>query len=251
MVQAFRTIRPSDQQTILNPPLLHAQGLIKSFGPRRVLAGIDLELGAGETLAIVGPNGAGKTTLLRCLAGLMRPDRGQVEIEGVAVSPREPESRRRIGLLSHRSMLYDDLTLQENLAFAARLHRAPDPAGVARRALDEMELGSRAGDQPRTLSRGLLQRAALARALVNQPAVLLLDEPFTGLDAHAAHRLRALLTARRPAGLGTIVVTHQVHEAWSLATRVIALVEGRWALEADLQDGAERFMARYLEATGD
>jgi heme exporter protein A len=148
-------------------------------------------------------------------------------------------------------MLYDDLTLEENLTFAARLHRLPDPAGIARRSLEAMELATRANDQPRTLSRGLLQRAALARALVNQPAVLLLDEPFTGLDAHAAERLRALLTARRPAGLGTIVVTHQVHEAWSLADRVVALVQGRWALEADMRQGAEAFLARYLEVTGD
>lgn len=232
-------------------PLLEARALAKSFGSRRVLAGVDLELAAGETLAIVGPNGAGKTTLLRCLAGLVRPDKGSVAIEGAAVSPREPKSRARIGLLSHRSMLYDDLTLEENLTFAAGLHRLPDPAGIARRSLEAMELATRARDQPRTLSRGLLQRAALARALVNQPAVLLLDEPFTGLDAHAAERLRALLTARRPAGLGTIVVTHQVHEAWSLADRVVALVQGRWALEADMAQGAEAFLARYLEVTGD
>ena len=232
-------------------PLLEARALAKSFGSRRVLAGVDLELAAGETLAIVGPNGAGKTTLLRCLAGLVRPDRGSVVIEGAAVSPKEPKSRARIGLLSHRSMLYDDLTLEENLTFAARLHRLPDPAGIARRSLEAMELATRANDQPRTLSRGLLQRAALARALVNHPAVLLLDEPFTGLDAHAAERLRALLTARRPAGLGTIVVTHQVHEAWSLADRVVALVQGRWALEADMRQGAEAFLARYLEVTGD
>ena len=121
-------------------PLLEARALAKSFGSRRVLAGVDLELAAGETLAIVGPNGAGKTTLLRCLAGLVRPDRGSVVIEGAAVSPKEPKSRARIGLLSHRSMLYDDLTLEENLTFAARLHRLPDPAGIARRSLEAMEL---------------------------------------------------------------------------------------------------------------
>jgi heme exporter protein A len=228
--------------------LLRATGLRRSFGARVVLAGLDLALSEGETLAVVGPNGAGKTTLLRVLAGLLRPDAGSIELDGRAVHPAEPASRASIGLLSHRAMLYDDLSLQENLEFAGRLHGLPDPARAAGAALVQVQLESRAGDSPRTLSRGLLQRAALCRALLHHPRLLLLDEPFTGLDVQASERLRTLLAARRPEGLGTIVVTHQVSEVWDLASRVLALAGGRWVLEELADRDLDRFMARYRAA---
>ena len=209
-----------------SPILLQAKGLRRSFGERVVLDGVDLSLAEGETIAVTGPNGVGKTTLLRILAGLLRPSSGEVVLDGVPVRTADPASRAAIGLLSHRAMLYDDLTLQENLEFAARLHGLPDPRRVARDALDQVELLSRSADSPRTLSRGLIQRAALARALLHAPRLLLLDEPFTGLDSAAAERLKSLLAARRPAGLGTIIVTHQMHEARDIATRVLALQSG-------------------------
>ncbi len=237
-------------------PLLDVQGLVRAFGARVVLRGMDLQLQAGETLAIVGPNGAGKTTLLRCIAGLMRPSAGTVRLDGRVVSGRDPASRAGIGLLSHRPMLYDDLTVAENLEFAARLHGLLDPAARVRAALEAVDLAGRAGESPRTLSRGLLQRAALARALLHDPRLLLLDEPFTGLDAAAGDRLRQLLLERRPGHLGTIVVTHQPADIWDLATRVAALVDGRWATVADrsTRDAeawrreAAAFHARYREA---
>ena len=208
------------------PILLQATGLCRSFGERVVLAGVDLGVAEGETIAVIGPNGVGKTTLLRILAGLLRPSAGTVLLDGRPVRIADPESRAAIGLLSHRAMLYDDLTLQENLEFVARLHGLHEPRKVAREALDQVELLGRAGDSPRTLSRGLIQRAALARALLHAPRLLLLDEPFTGLDAAAAGRLTSLLAARRPAGLGTIIVTHQAHEARDIASRVLALQAG-------------------------
>ena len=208
------------------PTLLQATGLRRSFGERVVLDGVDLSLAEGETVAVIGPNGVGKTTLLRILAGLLRPSAGSVLLDGRPVRTADPQSRAAIGLLSHRAMLYDDLTLQENLEFVARLHGLRDPRKVAREALEQVELQSRAGDSPRTLSRGLIQRAALARALLHAPRLLLLDEPFTGLDSAAAGRLTSLLAARRPAGLGTIIVTHQEHEAREIASRVLALRAG-------------------------
>lgn len=227
--------------------LLSATNLHRAYGRRVALRGVDLAVSAGETLAVVGPNGAGKTTLLRCLAGVMRPTAGEILLEGTPVRGGDPASRAGIGLLSHRSMLYDDLTVRENLAFAARLYGLPDPLGAAHRALDEVGLLDRADDLPRALSRGLLQRAALARALLHHPRLLLLDEPFTGLDLAAADRLRDLLRARRPAGLGTIVVTHQVAEVWELATEVRALVAGQWVDAPGRDAPLETFLTRYRE----
>src|SRR5882724_10459262 len=134
-------------------PLLAARGLRRSYGRVRVLHDIDLTLAPGEALAVAGPNGAGKSTLLRLLAGLMRPTAGEVRVLGRALTGAAAEARRAIGLLSHQSLLYDDLTLAENLTFAARLYGLPRPAESARAALEEAGLGARAGDLPRRLSR--------------------------------------------------------------------------------------------------
>jgi heme ABC exporter ATP-binding subunit CcmA len=225
--------------------LLAAVGLERSFGPVRVLRGIDLRIGVGDALAVVGPNGAGKTSLLRILAGLARPNAGEVRVLGRRLERSEPDARRPIGFVSHQSLLYDDLTILENLALAARLYGVPDPGSAARQALDAVGLAERAADRPRRLSRGLLQRAAIARALVHQPRILLLDEPFTGLDAAAAERLRSLLLDRLSGGIGLVLVTHHLDEAWELATRVAVLSGGRWVLEAPRTGPLAEFLPRY------
>src|SRR6185437_7617155 len=156
-------------------PLLAARGLRRSFGRVRVLHAVSLSLFPGEVLAVAGPNGAGKSTLLRVLAGLMRPTAGEVRVLGRPLGGDAAESRRAIGLLSHQSLLYDDLTVLENLTFAARLYGLAQPVEAAREALEAAGLATRAGDSPRRLRRGLLQRAAIARALLHRPRVLLLD----------------------------------------------------------------------------
>lgn len=232
----------------LGAPLLHAHALVRGYGRTPVLRGVDLVLAAGETLAIVGPNGAGKTTLLRCLAGLLRPTSGRVEVLGRLLAADDAEARRPIGLVSHHSLLYDDLTLVENLAFHARLHGLDDPAGRARAALERVDLARRADALPRDLSRGMLQRAAIARALLHGPQLVLLDEPFTGLDADAAERLRVLLREQLPPGAGVVVVTHHPAEVWPLATRVAALVDGRWAFDEPRAGTPDEVMRRLREA---
>jgi heme exporter protein A len=231
-------------------PLLAARGLRRSFGRVRVLRDIDLTLAPGETLAVAGPNGAGKSTLLRVLAGLMRPTAGEVRVLGRPLTGDAARTRRAIGLLSHHSLLYDDLTLAENLTFAARLYGLPQPAQAALAALEAAGLAARAGDTPRQLSRGLLQRAAIARALLHAPRVLLLDEPFTALDAASADRLRAELHRRRAEGLGIVVVTHHLAEVWEVATRVAVMVEGRWVADEPVTGGLQAFLPRYREWTG-
>jgi heme ABC exporter ATP-binding subunit CcmA len=231
-------------------PLLAARGLRRSFGRVRVLHDIDLTLVPGEALAVAGPNGAGKSTLLRLLAGLMRPTAGEVWVLGRALTGAAAEARRAIGLLSHQSLLYDDLTLAENLTFAARLYGLPRPAESARAALEEAGLGARAGDLPRRLSRGLLQRAAIARALLHRPRVLLLDEPFTALDAASADRLRETLRARRADGLGLVIVTHHLAEVWDVATRVAVMVDGRWVCDEPTTGALRDFLPRYREWIG-
>ena len=227
--------------------LLEATGLWRAYGRRQVLRDLDLAVAAGEAVAVAGPNGAGKTTLLRVLAGLARPDRGEVRLEGRPLRRDAPQVRRAVGLVSHQTLLYDDLTLHENLTFAARLYGLPAPAAAARAALDEAGLGPRADESPRRLSRGLAQRAAIARALLHRPRLLLLDEPFTALDAAASERLRAELGARRQQGLGIVLVTHQLAEAWEVATRIAVLVEGRWACNEALAGSLEGFLPRYQE----
>jgi len=226
-------------------PLLEARGLQRSFGRVRILRGLDLSLRAGEALAVVGPNGAGKTTLLRILAGLMRPAAGRIQVLGQALERGSAETRAAIGLLSHQSLLYDDLTLLENLTFTARLYGLNRPREVAEGALTQAGLENRADELPKRLSRGLLQRAAIARALLHRPRLLLLDEPFTSLDATAADRLRADLRRRLADGSGIVLVTHHLTEAWELASRVAVLVNGSWAAQEDRLGTLEDFLPRY------
>jgi heme exporter protein A len=225
--------------------LLEARGLQRSFGRVRILHGLDLSLHPGEALAIIGPNGAGKTTLLRLLAGLMRPSAGEVRILGHRLGREFGPARQALGVLLHQSLMYDDLTLLENLTFAARLYALDRPGAVAAAALESAGLADRADDLPRRLSRGLLQRAAIARALLHAPRLLLLDEPFTGLDATAASRLRSDLQARLTQGLGVVIVTHHLAEVWDLASRVAVLVEGRWAVDEPRAGSLDSFLPRY------
>src|SRR3989449_11122651 len=175
--------------------MLSAEGLAHSFGspPVHALDGISFRLETGHTLAVFGPNGAGKTTLLKVLAGLIRPQAGRAHVEG---------GRRAIGWIGHQSPLYSHLTVRENLLFWAALYgvaaarRGPRAAEV----LGRLGMAHRADQPVWSLSRGLAQRAAIAKALIHDPSVLLLDEPFTGLDLAAAAELRALLGELRGGG---------------------------------------------------
>ena len=214
----------------MNPtaPVLRATGLAKSFAGRAAVAGVDLALGAGDCLALFGPNGAGKTTLLRLVAGLLKPSAGAVHVHGVDVR-RDAPSRGRVGLISHQSMLYAPLTVAENVTFAARLHGIADPAAAASRALETMRVADRAATPVRALSRGLQQRVSIARATVHTPDVVLLDEPYTGLDEVGAQALTGLLREMIARGATLVLVTHNVGEGLALATHAGIMTGGRLA----------------------
>ena len=225
---------------------VEAAGLVRAFGARRAVDGLSFTLGAGDCLALFGPNGAGKTTALRMLAGLLSPTSGRAAIEGVALP--KPEARARVGLISHRTMLYEALTARENVRFAAELHGLADREDAVQHALEQLRVADRAEVPVRALSRGLQQRVAIARAIVHAPEVLLADEPYTGLDEQGAAALTALLRERRDAGAALIVVTHHLHEGLALATHAAIMRAGRFA-RFERAEGLERdrYAAEYRE----
>lgn len=214
------------------PPLhaIETRELVKAFGPVHALRGVSLEVPRGESLVIFGPNGAGKTTLLKILATLIRPTSGTVRL--FEADPRgDPALRRLIGVVSHHSYLYGGLTALENLLFAGRLYAVPDTAERAKALLDAVGLWERRDDLVRTYSRGMLQRLSIARALMHDPPLLLLDEPYTGLDRHAAGVFTRLLDGLR--GTRTIVMTtHSIEQGLALCDRMAILVDGSIAYES-------------------
>ena len=207
-----------------------AHGVERRFGGVRALRGVDLEVAGGETLAIFGSNGAGKTTLLRILAGLLRPNAGAVRLFGQPL-PGEASLRRRIGVVGHESFIYGDLSATENLSYYARLYGV----GAARGAelLAEVGLRDAAHRPARTYSRGMLQRLSLARAILHEPDLLLLDEPFTGLDALGGDVLAGVFARVRAAGATIVLTTHDFERGIEAATRAVVLHRGRIAWSAD------------------
>ncbi|HZN02280.1 MAG TPA: heme ABC exporter ATP-binding protein CcmA, partial [Candidatus Polarisedimenticolia bacterium] len=185
-----------------------------------------------ERILLLGSNGAGKTTLLRVAATLLRPTAGSIAHFGAGTSEADRAAARGgIGYLGHGSLLYDDLTVAENLRFHAGLHGLSDRAARVERALDEVGLRDRADDPAGTLSRGLAQRLSAARAFLHRPRLMLLDEPFTGLDRPGVARLQAILRDRLGETGGCLLATHDVVSAWPLVGRVVVLAQGRIAAD--------------------
>jgi heme exporter protein A len=200
-------------------PAIELAGLGRRFGERTALRDVTLTVPVGATLVVLGPNGAGKSTLLRVLAGLLRPHAGRVRILGRELPGEGWAVRGRIGLLAHEPMLYRDLTPRENLRFHARLHDVE----LARidEVLDAVGMTSRADDPVAVLSRGMVQRVAAARTVLHDPELLLLDEPFSALDADGAELLQAELTDTD--GRTVVVASHQPDRIAPHATQRLAL----------------------------
>jgi heme exporter protein A len=230
--------------------VLQADGLTRAFGGRRAVHGVSLELDAGECLALFGPNGAGKTTLLRLLAGLLKPTAGNARINGQPLRG-DAAARGQVGFISHQSMLYGPLTVRENVELAARLYGVREPAAAARQALAEMRVLDREQSPVRALSRGLQQRVSIARALVHRPRVLLLDEPYTGLDALGAATLTEMLARLRGDGATLVLVTHNIAEGLDVATQAAVMHRGRVVRRERREElDADRYADTYRELVG-
>ncbi len=205
---------------------LRARAVEKRFGALRALRGVDLTVERGSIHAVLGPNGAGKTTLLRILAGLSHATAGSVEID-IAGQPVEPKhARGAIGYVGHATLIHPELTARENLLFAARLYRVEDAEVRAQRLLDDEALGNVADVRAGAFSRGMSQRLSIARARIHDPSLVLLDEPFTGLDRAAMGRLAAHLERLRDEGRALVLITHDVEIATRLASEVSILRRG-------------------------
>jgi heme exporter protein A len=213
--------RPGAAGRAVPDPAIELRGLRRDYGELPVLLGVSLDVAVGQTLAVIGPNGAGKTTLLRILATLLRPTAGEARVLGAAL-PREAwRIRGRIGFLGHESLLYRDLTVRENLRFNARLHGLADAEEAIADVLRAAGLTRRADDLVRELSAGIVQRAAICRAVMHDPDLLLLDEPLSHLDPDAA-ALADRLIGRRP-GRTRVLVSHDVEGALAEADLALAL----------------------------
>ena len=233
---------------------LEAIELVRTFGGCRAVDGVSFQLDRGLLLAIFGPNGAGKSTLLRMLAGVLRPTSGQIRVAGEAARVPDREWRRRVGVVSHESFLHGHLTAEENLLFYGRLFGLPHVKARVGEHVEAMGLREGAGVPVADLSRGFQQRVALARALLHDPEVVLLDEPYTGLDAHAAGLLREQLGSLKDGQRTVVLVTHNLRQGLELADRVAIQVRGRFvSVEERGQidaNGFDSFYRATVEGTG-
>lgn len=233
--------------------LIEIRGLVKTFDLRPALRKIDLEVHRGEFLALLGPNGSGKSTLLRLLAGLSKPTAGTIKVGGWEL-PREAAAvRAQLGLVSHKSLLYENLTARENLLFYAAMYKLSRQTAAERadHLLRQVNLHKRANSLVREFSRGMQQRLSIVRAMLHNPDVLLLDEPYTGLDQDATRTLDDLLRAASDDGHTIIMTTHALEHAAALTNRAVILSRGTIAYEAPMHDlRAAGITETYARVTG-
>jgi heme exporter protein A len=211
--------------------MIVVQGLEKSFGKFKVLQGVNFSVKPGEKVVLLGINGAGKTTLLKILATLSRPSKGEIRINGHLLDKEAHKARQSIGMVSHASLLYGDLSARENLDFYAKLYGVQDREQRIDERLRQFDLFERQHDLVRTFSRGMLQRLSLARATLHGPELLLLDEPFSGLDVKSSSKLLDMLGRLHEQGTTIFMTTHDLELAHRAAPRILLLKRGNVALD--------------------
>jgi heme exporter protein A len=212
--------------------MIEVRSLVKRFGGKTVLRGLNFDVQPGEFVALLGPNGAGKTTFLRILASLSQPTLGQVRVAGYSLPQESAAVRARLGVLSHMPLLYGDLTAEENLLFYGRLYGVAQLPARITEVLEMAGLIARRHDLVRTFSRGMQQRLAIARAVLHDPEVMLFDEPYTGLDQDASLMLDKLLQTVAAQGRTVVMTSHDLARAEDLATRFDILSRGTIAASA-------------------
>jgi heme exporter protein A len=223
------------------------ENLSMAFETRRVLDKINLNIPPAQALCLCGINGAGKSTLLRIIAGLLHPTDGTVNVDGLSVKKHPEATKAAIGVISHQSMLYPDLTVAENLLFTARLYGVPKRKERVQALLEDVKLAPYRHDRTAILSRGMLQRLAIARAIVHQPKILLADEPFTGLDLTSGRHLVNILQNFTKAGGSVIMTTHEINFGLECCQRLVVLDKGRLIFDADRDKiDRQRFAHDYL-----
>ncbi len=223
----------SDSEIAGAEPAVEARGLAKYYGPQVALDEVDLSLSKGERLAVLGPNGAGKTTLIALLGTIMRPSAGTLRVMGFDTADAPNEVRRRVGVVAHRTYLYEELSARENLLFYGQLYGVQNLATRVDGLLKLVDIYPRRHDQIGSLSRGMQQRVALARALVHDPDVLLLDEPDTGLDQEHLDLLASLVQGSAIPPRSIVLTTHNLERALALCNRVAVLAQGRLVYQAE------------------
>ena len=231
---------------------MEVRKLRKAFGVLKAVDGIDFDLKRGEFLTVFGPNGAGKTTLIKILSGLTQPTSGSAKVAGFDVTEGNPEMRKEIGVISHATALYADLTPLENLMFFARMHGLAQPEDQALKVIDEVGLSQRRNDRVRTFSRGMLQRLSIARAILHDPKILFLDEPFTGLDLHASNVLKEHLKRLHDRRRTILMTTHDIACGLEMCDKVALQVQGRFAFLENIENvERDQFEAMYFDAVRD
>ncbi len=231
--------------------MIKVSGLRKSYGSIDALRGIDLNVRMGEFLTLFGPNGAGKTTLLKILSTIIAPTSGKVIIGGLHLKKANNEIRKNIGVISHKTFLYGDLSAMENLVFYAKMYDVPDPKARAAELIREVGLRGRENHQVRTFSRGMEQRLSIARALIHDPNIIYLDEPYSGLDQHAALMLGNLLKKLHTQTRTIIMTTHNITHGLEISDRIVIQISGKIVYEGETKDHTVKsFEKVYFEKVG-
>lgn len=231
-------------------PAISLSNITKVFGDRRAVDKVSFDLPQGTFLSIFGPNGAGKTTLLRMLSTLTRATSGTAELLGIDIKEKPDDVRDHIGFISHNSMIYPDLTAEENLMFAAQLYGVENPKKRVIEMLDAVELKHRRLDQVRTFSRGMTQRISIARALIHDPEVVFLDEPYSGLDPHAVDIFDGLIEQVRQ-DRTFVMVSHDLNKGYSMCSHALVLAKGKVITFAEKENlDFEEFSALYKKTVG-